>query len=133
MLLLYAVKKLSVLATLPNFVCTNKKRVLMKAFTESQIGFCPLIWIFHSKGVNNKINHVHRRSLRIVYKNDISSFEDLRDKSFAVHQRNIQSLAIELFKAKENLSNNIMYNIFQTREINYNLRSQTDFTGTVTV
>ena len=45
MLLLYAVKKLSVLATLPNFVCTNKKRVLMKTFTESQIGFCPLIWM----------------------------------------------------------------------------------------
>ena len=105
----------------------------MKAFTESQVGFCPLIWIFHSRGVIHKINHLHERSLRIVYKNDISSFEDLRDKSFAVHQRNIQSLTIELFKAKENLSNNIMCNIFQTREINYNLRSQTDFTGTVTV
>ena len=105
----------------------------MKAFTESQVGFCPLIWIFHSRGVNHKINHLHERSLRIVYKNDISSFEDLKDKSFTIHQRNIQSLAIELFKAKESLSNNIMYNIFQTREISYNLRSQTDFTGTVIV
>ena len=33
---------------------------------------------------------------------------------------------MELFKVKGNLSNNIMY-IFQTRKINYNLRSQTDF------
>ena len=38
----------------------------------------------------------------------------------------MQSLAIELFKVKGNLSNNIMYDIFQTRKINYNLRSQTD-------
>ena len=41
------------------------------------------------------------------------------------HQRYIQSLAIELFKVKGNLSNNIMYDIFQTRKIN--LRSQAHF------
>ena len=70
----------------------------------------PLIWMFHGRGVNNKINHLHELSLRIVYKDKISSFEDLlkRDKSFTIHQRNIQSLAIELFKVKGNLSNNIM-------------------------
>ena len=122
-------KKLSVLARLSNFMCTNKKRLLMKSFIESQFGYYPLIWMFHSRGVNNKINHLHERSLRIVYENNISSFKDLlkRDKSFTIHQRNIQPLAIELFKVKGNLSNNVMYDIFQTRKINYNLRSETDF------
>ena len=46
---------------------------------------------------------------------------------FTIHQRVIPSIAIELFKVKRNLLNNIMYDIFQTRKINYNLRSQTDF------
>ena len=69
-------KKLSVLVRLSNFMCTNKKIVLMKAFIESQINYCPLIWMFHSRGVNNKINHLHERSLRIVYKDNISSFKD---------------------------------------------------------
>ena len=93
---------------------TNKKRLLMKAFIESQFSYCPLIWMFHGRGVNNKINHLHERSLRIVYKDNTSSFEDLlkKDNSFTIHQRNIQSLAIELFKVKGNLSNNIMYDIF---------------------
>ena len=101
----------------------------MKAFIESQFDYCPLIWIFHSRGTNNKINHLHERWLQIVYKDNINSFEDLlkKDRSFTIHQKNIQSLAIELFKVKGNLSNNIMYEIFQTRKINYNLRSQTDF------
>ena len=96
----------------------------MKAFIESQYGYCPLIWMFHSRGVNNKINHLHERSLRIVYKDNISSFEDLlkKDRSFTIHQRNIQSLAIELFKVKGNLSKNIMYDTFQTSKINNNLR-----------
>ena len=75
----------------------NKKRVLMKALIESRFGYCPLIWMFHSRGVNNKINHLHERSLRIDYEDSISSFQDLlkRDKSLTVHQSNIQSLAIE--------------------------------------
>ena len=84
-------KKLSVLARLSNFMCTNKKRVLMKAFIESQFSYCPLIWIFHSRGVNNKIHHLHERSLQTVFKDNISSFKDLlkKDRSFTVHQRNI--------------------------------------------
>ena len=36
-------------------------------------------------------------------------------------------IAIELFKVGGNISNNIMYGIFQIRKINSNLRSQTDF------
>ena len=97
--------QLSVLVRLSNFMCTNKKRVLIKAFIESQFGYCPLIWMFHSRGVNNKINHLHERSLRIVYKDNISSFKDLlkKDRSFTIHQGNIQSQAIELFKVKGNL------------------------------
>ena len=85
--------------------------------------------MFHGRGVSNKINHLHERPLRIVHKDSISSLEDLlkRDKAFTIHQRNIQSLAIELFKVERKLSNNIMYDIFQTRKINYDLRSQTDF------
>ena len=81
------------------------------------------------QSVNNKINHLHERSLRIVYKDSNSSFKDLlkKDNSFTVHHRNIQSLAIELFKVKVNLSNAIMDDILQTRTLPYNLRSNTDF------
>ena len=81
----------------------------MKAFIESQSGYCPLTCMFHSRGVNNKINHLHERSLRSAYKNNISSFEYLfkRGESFTILERNIQSLAIELFKIKGNFSNDI--------------------------
>ena len=50
-----------------------------------------------------------------------------KDKSFTIHQRNIQSLAIELFKVKRNHSNVIMCNILKTRTLTYNLRSEIDF------
>ena len=90
-----------------NFMSLNQRRTLMKTFIESQFGYCPLIWIFQSRIVNKKINHLHERALRIAYKDYISSFEDLlkRGKSVTIHHRNIQSLAIELFKVLQNLSN----------------------------
>ena len=50
----------------------------MKSFTESQFGYCPLIWMFHGREVNNKINHLHERSLRIVYKDSNTSFKVAR-------------------------------------------------------
>ena len=35
-----------------------KQRRNMKAFVESQFGYCPLIWTFHSRGLNNKMNRI---------------------------------------------------------------------------
>ena len=97
-------KKLSVLARLSYFMSLNQRRTLMKTFIESQFGYCPLIWMFHSRIVNKKINQLHESALGIAYKDYISSFEDLlkRNKSVTIHHRNIQSLAIELFKVKQN-------------------------------
>ena len=101
----------------------------MKINVESQFGYYPLIWMFHSRKVNNKINHSQERSLRIVYKDYITSFEDLlkKDNSFKIHHKNIQSLTIELFKVEKGTANPILCDIFPLRFIDYNLRSQTDF------
>ena len=95
----------------------------MRSFVEAQFGYCPLVWMFHSREINRKINHIHERSLRIDYN---SSFKDLlkTDNSVCIHHRNIQSLTAELFKVKENLSNTIMRDIFPARVLNYNLTSQ---------
>ena len=88
--------------------------------------------MFHGRGVNSKINHFDERSLRIVYKDNNSSFEKLlqKDNSFTVHHRKSQSLAIELFKIKGDLSNAIMNDRLQTKTLPYNRqreRSQTGF------
>ena len=73
--------------------------------------------MFQGRIVNKKINPLHKRALRNVYKDYISPFEDLpkRDKSVTIHHKNIQSLAIELFKVNQNLYNPMLSNIFPTR------------------
>ena len=74
----------------------------MKSFIISQFNYCPLIRMIHNRGLNEKINHIHERPLRVVYDDCSSNFEDLlnKDKSVTIHQRNLQQLAIETFKVK---------------------------------
>ena len=61
----------------------------------------------------------------------MTSFEDLlkKDNSFKIHHKNIQSLGIELFKVEKGIANPILCDIFPLRSIGYNLRSQTDLSG----
>ena len=50
--------------------------------------------------MNNKINRLHERALRIAYKDYASSFESLleKDRSVTIHQKNVQLLMTEMFK-----------------------------------
>ena len=61
--------------------------------------------MFHGRQINDKTNKLHKRTLRIAYNNTITSFEELlvKDKTFTIHHQNIQSLAIEIYKAMNNL------------------------------
>ena len=51
-----ACQKLNALARLAPYMNVKKRRIIMKAFIESQFGYCPLVWMFHSLDINNKIN-----------------------------------------------------------------------------
>ena len=62
--------------------------------------------MLHSRSNNNKIKHLHERCLRIVYQDKQSFYETLlvKDGTVSTHHRNIQALAIEMYKIKNDLS-----------------------------
>ena len=86
----------------------------MKRFIESQFNYCPLIWMFHSQTIINKSNRLHERAVRIVYSDFKSSFEGLllKENSFSIHERNVQSFAIEIYKFVNGLSPSFLNNVF---------------------
>ena len=91
----------------------------------SQFSHCPLIWMCHSRKINNQINELHERALRLVYGNKRSSFRELleRDKSVTIHERNIQVLLIEIFKVKSEVTPEIMTEILKFKDHAYDLRT----------
>ena len=62
-----ASQKLNALARIASYVCLEKRKTVMKPYVASQFGYCPLVWMFHSRSLNNKINSLHERALRITY------------------------------------------------------------------
>ena len=59
-----------------------------------------------SRQNNNKIKHLHERSRRLIHNDELASYEELleKDGSVSIHHKNIQSLAIEMFKCSESIS-----------------------------
>ena len=103
--------------------------MLMNAFFNSQFSYCPLVWMCHSRCINTKIDNLHYRALRMFYKDDSSSFMELlaKDGSVTIHQKNLQSLATEMFKVKTGAAPTFMEDIFNT---NNNLDTQNVSAGT---
>ena len=89
--------KVSALARMVKIIPFNKKRLLLKTFIESQFSYCPLIWMFCSRKMNRKINHIHERALRLVYEDYTTSFKDLllRDRSVSIHHRIFKKLRLK--------------------------------------
>ena len=79
----------------------------------------------HSRSLHTHINKIHERALRIIYKNNTSSFEQLLEISGSVmiHHRNLQVLAIEIYKALNDMSSPLMSELFKEKDIKYNLRN----------
>ena len=70
-------QKLYALARISKYLSPDKLKIIMKTFIQSQFNYCPLVWMFHSRTLNNKINKLHERALRIVYKNESLTFDEL--------------------------------------------------------
>ena len=89
-----AIQKLHALVRVVNFMDLAKRRSLMKAFITSQFNCCLLFWMFHSRQLNNRINKIQERALRLVYKDIKLIFDDLLKlhNSVTIHRRNLQCL-----------------------------------------
>ena len=92
----------------------KKRRIVMKAFIESQFVYCPLFQMFHRPVINNKINRIYERALKITYNNKSSSLQDFldRDNSVTIHHRNNRTLAIKIFKVLHGLSPPLLNEVF---------------------
>ena len=94
----------------------------MKTLIESQLGYCPLVWIFHgNRTLNNIMNNIQERTLRLVY----TDYDQLsaKDRSYRIHHRNLQRLAIEIYKFKDKLGPKILHDMFEASSNIYNTRS----------
>ena len=117
-------QKLHALSRISNYVDRDKLRKIMKALLLSQFNYCPLIWMFFDRRMNNRINRIHEKALRITFNDTSSSFHLLlqKDSSLSIHQLHLQLLMSEIYKTNLGLNPCFMKRIFAQKRTSYNLR-----------
>ena len=92
---------------------------------KGQFNSCPLLWMFCSYSSNNLINKTHERALRLTSEINDIPFNELLSitADVSIHNKNIQTLLIEVYKNLNGLSPPIMLDLFTIRNKIYNLRN----------
>ena len=130
-----ASQKLNVPSRLCNFIPCTQRKILTNAFYDSQFSYSPLVWMFHNRQVNARINNLHYPALRIIYADETSSFDELlsKDGTVTIHHRNLQLLVTEMYKVFKDISPVFMKDIFAmhgnafTENVSSNTRSRLNF------
>ena len=82
--------------------------------------------MFCGKTANEEINRIHKGALRRLYNDFNSNFEELlaRPGEKTVHLQNLEKLLLELFKSLHQINPAFMWELFERKEVNYNLRNK---------
>ena len=119
-------QKLCAFSRIRPFLNEEKAKMLLTSVVLSNFSYCPLIWLFCSKTANKEINRTNKRALRVLYGDYDSSFDQLlaRAGSITVHQKNLQSLMVEIYKTMNHLNPSYIWEFFVKKDIPYNLRTK---------
>ena len=126
-------QKINALSRLASSIKFEHRRLIMNSFIICHFSYYPVVWMFHSRKLNDHINRLHERALRVVYKDFDSSFEELlrRDISKILHQQNLQKLMTEIFKVKTCIAPEFMKDVFEFADVSYNLRNHSKFSYSI--
>ena len=70
-------QKISALARLKNYLTSDQRNLLLNSVIKSQFTYCPLIWMFTSRYLNNALNNIRERALRLIYNDNEKSFNSI--------------------------------------------------------
>ena len=117
--------KLHALCRIRKFLTFEQAKLLANSFINTQFKYAPLIWMFTSKNSLLKINKIHRRTLRVVYDDYSSTYEELlaSHNDISIHQKHLKYVAIEVYKSLANMNPALMWPFFKNKSIPYILRN----------
>ena len=110
-------QKLHALCRISCYLSRGQPNLTMKTFILSQFNYCPLVWMFCERTLDNKINRIHEKALHIASQNKTYDFNTLllEANSVSIHKRNLQLLLIEVYKTIQNLNPSFMKEILYKR------------------
>ena len=84
-----------------------QRKFIANALIMSQFSYWPFNLDVSSRAIEHRINRIHERILRLIYPNQHQlTFKELleKNKTVSIRQRNLQTLANEIYNAKKKVS-----------------------------
>ena len=102
----------------------QKQTLLVNSYILSAFNYCPLIWMFCSKTAHELISTTHRRALCTKTNEFSLPLGALLNEcnTVSIHTRSLRLLVVEVYKALNQLSPEIMWNTFNEYSSGYNFR-----------
>ena len=109
----------------------KERRLITSAFMHlfSLIFYCRVVWIFHNRNLNDRINKIQERVVSFVHRDFKCTFREQtsKDNSSTLQQNNLQKVAAESFKVKIVVAPVIIGNVSDIVHSVYYLRNETKF------
>ena len=117
-------RQLNALARLRHVLNTKTKMIIFNSFIVCHFNYCPLVWHHCSKDSMTKMEKVQERGLRIVFNDNISSYEELLAKANkkTLYVERLKKIALLVFKCTNNDGPSVLHNLFDKKELKYNFR-----------
>ena len=84
-----ASQKVSAVARISSLMRFEQRKRIVNLFIASHFSHYPLVWMFHSRPINNYIDHILERALKIIYQDYNSSFKELLKKDKTKLNKNV--------------------------------------------
>ena len=93
-------KKVKAFSRVVRYLEPQKASLLYNSFILENFNYCPLIWMFCGRTINDKVKSVHMLALRVLLNIYTSSFEKLlhRNEEVTIHDQNLQKLMFEVYR-----------------------------------
>ena len=115
-----AARQLNALARISKYLDVDSRKIIYQSFVACNFNYCPLVWHFCGKVNNSKLEKIHERALKIIYKDYDSSYEELISKSNSstLLKSRIRLILCEVFKSIHRMNPPCISNLFEVKRGN---------------
>ena len=100
------------------------KKIIYNSYISSNFNYCPVVWMFTGKTNLGKLEKTNKRALRYVVNDNDAEYEVMCQelKVLNIHRQCIKSVALQMYKIKNQMVPSYVEELFTRKESHYSIR-----------
>ena len=120
--------QINAISRIKSNLCIKAKQKLYNAYIVGNLNYCSTVWMFTSRGNLAKLEKLNKRAVKLIYnKSDNYDLLLTNYKHLDVYKLCLKSLAINMYKIRNELSPPYVQDIFEIKLNCYALRDTSSF------